>query len=41
MKNITLKELGDKFKNFDDYDINSFADTKLDVILFLCQNNYI
>ena len=41
LKGITLKELGSKFEKYFDYDINSFADTKFDVLLFLCQNDLI
>ena len=41
MKDISLKDIGKIFENFSDYDLYSYADTKLDVLLFLCQNKYI
>ena len=41
MKTINLKEIGDRLKNYFDYDMYSYADTKFDVILFLYQNKYI
>ena len=41
LKNISLNDIGLKFKNYIDFDILSFTQTKFDVILFLCQNKYI
>ena len=41
MKNINLKEIGDRFEKYSDFNINSYASTKFDVILFLYQNKYI
>ena len=41
MNNIRLADIGSKFEKYFDYDNNSFAQTKMDVVLFLCQNNYI
>ena len=41
MKTINLKEIGDRLKNYFDYDKYSYSDTKFDVILFLYQNKYI
>ena len=41
MKDINLEDVGKKFKKYSDYEINTFAYSKLDVILFLCQNKYI
>ena len=41
MKNLNLKDISNKFEKYSDYDIYSFAETKFDVVLFLCQNKYI
>ena len=41
MKKISLEAIGKKFQKYSDYEINTFAYSKLDVILFLCQNKYI
>ena len=41
MKDINREDIGKKFKKYSDYEINTFAYSKLDVILFLCQNKYI
>jgi hypothetical protein len=41
MKNLSLKDIGNRFEKYSNYDIYSFAETKFDVILFLCQNKYI
>ena len=41
MKDISLEDIIKKFEKYSDYDIDTFAYSKLDVILFLCQNKYI
>ena len=41
VKNIKLKEIGDRFEKYSDFNFNSYASTKFDVILFLYQNKYI
>ena len=41
MKNISLKEIGKRFEKYSDFDFNSYATSKFDVILFLRQNKYI
>ena len=41
MKNIEIKDIEDHFKDFLDFDSNSYANTKFDILLYLYQNNYI
>lgn len=41
MKSISVKDIEEKFKDYLDFDSNSYANSKFDVILYLYQNNYI
>ena len=41
MKNIEIKDIEDHFKDFLDFDSNSYTNTKFDILLYLYQNNYI
>ena len=41
LRNISLNDIGTRFKNYLEFDILSFTQVKFDVILFLYQNKYI
>ena len=41
MKEIKIQYIEETFKNYFDFNISSFANTKFDVALYLYQNKYI